>query len=162
MSKINDLIKVHKVIDDLFFEHQRALLHFDFEKAIRFLNAYESTLMSHMADEEEVLLPAYSEKVKFPAAGAPKLYFDDHAKMRSYIELFKQSLSEIKDAPEMERTLLKLLDREAFYLRLCSHHDRRESDFLYPLLDAQLPMNERLELLDRVKLRGEKHQIDRE
>jgi hemerythrin-like domain-containing protein len=110
-----------------------------------------------MADEEDVLLPVYSERAEFPVAGAPKLYFDDHAKMRSYIELFKQRTSEIAAETEIERALLQLLDREAFYLRLCSHHDRRESDFLYPILDDLLSEEERHKLLDRVRLRGEKH-----
>lgn len=157
MAVISDLMKVHKMIDDLFFEHQRALLHFDFEKALGLLRAYESTLLSHMADEEDVLLPVYAERAEFPEAGAPKLYFDDHAKMRSYIELFKQRTSEIAAESEIERALLQLLDREAFYLRLCSHHDRRESNFLYPILDDLLSKGERRKLLDRVRLRGEKH-----
>ncbi|MBK6751675.1 MAG: hemerythrin domain-containing protein [Acidobacteria bacterium] len=71
MAVISDLMKVHKVIDELFFEHQRALLHFDFEKALRILIAYESTLLNHMADEENILLPVYEERADFPAAGAP-------------------------------------------------------------------------------------------
>jgi len=155
MAAIRSLMKVHKVIDDLFFEHQRALLHFDFEKALHLLAAYESTLLSHMADEEEVLLPVYEERGDFPDAGAPKLYFDDHAKMRSHIDLFKQTTSQIAAGPEIEKTLLQLLDREAFYLRLCSHHDRREAEYLYPILDATLSESERTEILGRVELRGE-------
>jgi len=157
MAVISDLMKVHKVIDDLFFEHQKALLHFDFEKALGMLRAYQSTLLSHMADEENVLLPVYSERAEFPDAGAPKLYFDDHTKMRSYIDLFMQETFGLASESEIERKLLQLLDREAFYMRLCSHHDRRESDFLYPILDALLSEEERREMLDRVILRGEKH-----
>lgn len=157
MSTVIALMKVHKVIDDLFFEHQKALLHFDFEKALGLLRAYESTLLNHMADEEEILLPVYAERVDFPAAGAPKLYYDDHEKMRSYIELFKQTIPEVSAAEETERMLLQLLDRESFYLRIVSHHDRREADYLYPMLDDLLSEEERHDLLDRVRLRGEKH-----
>ena len=58
---------------------------------------------------------------------------------------------------ELDRVLLQLLDREAFYLRLCSHHDRREGDFLYPMLDELLSDKEKHEMLDRVRLRGEMH-----
>lgn len=157
MAVISDLMKVHKVIDELFFEHQRALLHFDFEKALRILIAYESTLLNHMADEESILLPVYEERADFPAAGSPKLFYDDHAKMRSHIELFKQKTSEMPAESELDRVLLQLLDREAFYLRLCSHHDRREADFLYPMLDGLLSDKEKHEMLDRVRLRGGKH-----
>lgn len=157
MSSIRDLMKVHRVIDELFFEHQKALLHFDFEKALGLLRAYESTLLSHMTDEETVLLPVYEERAEFPAAGDPKLYYNDHAKMRSYIELFKKTTAEIAAEPEMERALLQLLDRESFYMRIVSHHDRRESEYLYPILDELLGSEEKHDLLDRVTLRGEKH-----
>ncbi|MBK6725395.1 MAG: hypothetical protein IPG58_19680 [Acidobacteria bacterium] len=157
MAVISDLMKVHKVIDELFFEHQRALLHFDFEKALGLLNAYESTLFSHMADEENILLPVYEKRADFPAAGAPKLYYDDHAKMRSHLGLFKQTIRDMQSEPELDRVLLQLLDREAFYLRLCSHHDRREADYLYPILDALLADEEKYEMLERVRLRGERH-----
>lgn len=157
MAVISDLMKVHKVIDELFFEHQRALLHFDFEKALRILIAYESTLLNHMADEENILLPVYEKRAEFPAAGAPKLFYDDHNKMRSHLELFKQKTHDMPSEAELDRVLLQLLDREAFYLRLCSHHDRREGDFLYPVLDELLSDKEKHEMLDRVRLRGEMH-----
>ena len=157
MAVISDLMKVHNVIDELFFEHQRALLHFDFEKALGLLNAYESTLFSHMADEENILLPVYEKRADFPAAGAPKLYYDDHAKMRSHLGLFKQTIRDMQSEPELDRVMLQLLDREAFYLRLCSHHDRREADYLYPILDALLADEEKYEMLERVRLRGERH-----
>lgn len=155
MASISSLLTVHKVIDDLFFEHQRALLHFDFEKALHLLAAHESTLLSHMTDEEDVLLPVYRKRGDYPDAGAPKLYYDDHKKMRSHIELFKQTTSKIASEADIDRALLNLLDREAFYLRLCSHHDRRESKYLYPILDEILSESERAELLGRVALRGE-------
>ncbi|MBK6750283.1 MAG: hypothetical protein KA956_01210 [Pyrinomonadaceae bacterium] len=158
MASISSLIKVHKVIDDLFFEHQKALLHFDFDKALHLLEAHRSTLLSHMGDEEEILLPAYAERGEFPDAGAPKLYFDDHEKMRSFIDLFAETTARLASEPEIERTLLQLLDREAFYLRLCSHHDRRETDYLYPILESVLSEPDKVGLLDRVALRGEKHQ----
>ena len=154
MAAISDLMKVHGVTDELFHQHQRSLLHFEFEKALGFLKAYESILLSHMADEEDVLLPVYSERAEYPEAGAAKLYYDDHAKMRSYIELFLQSTAEIESEVEIDRTLLQLLDREAFYLRLCSHHDRREAEYLYPILDGLLTDDEKRELLDRMTLRG--------
>ncbi|MBK9528413.1 MAG: hypothetical protein IPO41_08880 [Acidobacteria bacterium] len=51
----------------------------------------------------------------------------------------------------------QLLDREAFYLRLCSHHDRRRADYLYPILDALLADEEKYEMLERVRLREERH-----
>lgn len=154
IAAISDLMKVHSVTDELFFQHQRSLLHYDFKKALGYLKAYEAILLSHMADEEDVLLPVYSERAEYPEAGAAKLYYDDHAKMRAHIGLFQKSTAEIESTEDIDRTLLQLLDREAFYLRLCSHHDRREAEYLYPILDGLLTDDEKHELLDRMTLRG--------
>lgn len=85
-------------------------------------------------------------------AGSPKLFFDDHAKMRSYVEVFKQRASELPSEPDVDRALLQLLDREAFYLRLCSHHDKRETDYLYPILEQLLSEDEERSLMSQIDL----------
>ncbi len=157
MATISDLMKVHKVIDDLFYEHQRALLHLDFASAASCLVAYRSILVNHMRDEEDFLLPVYAERATYPAAGAPKLFLDEHAKMLSHLKLFERTTADLGSEAEVERPLLDLLAREAFYLRLCSHHDRREAKYLYPILDSILPAAERSAILDRVRLRGAEH-----
>ena len=152
MARINDLMKVHRLIDDMFFEHQRALLHFEFEKALTSLEVYESTLIRHMQDEEEVLLPVYAELASLPGAGAAKLFFDDHEKMRGYVESFKEKTARLASEPDIDRALLQLLDREAFYLRLCGHHDKRETEFLYPILEDSLSETEKEMLLSEIDL----------
>ena len=152
MVRINDLMKVHRLIDDMFFEHQRALLHFEFEKALTSLEVYESTLIRHMQDEEEVLLPVYAELASLPGAGAAKLLFDDHEKMRGYVESFKEKTARLASEPDIDRALLQLLDREAFYLRLCGHHDKRETEFLYPILEDSLSETEKEMLLSEIDL----------
>jgi hemerythrin-like domain-containing protein len=145
-------MKVHRLIDDMFFEHQRALLHFEFEKALTSLEVYESTLIRHMQDEEEVLRPVYAELASLPGAGAAKLFFDDHEKMRGYVESFKEKTARLASEPDIDRALLQLLDREAFYLRLCGHHDKRETEFLYPILEDSLSETEKEMLLSEIDL----------
>jgi hemerythrin-like domain-containing protein len=157
MAVISDLMKVHSVLDELFLGHQRALLRFDLAKAANMLKAYERTLASHMADEEELLLPIYAKKNKFPLSAAPKIFFDDHKKMRSFIDLFGKTIADLESEPDVELVVLSLLDREAFYLRLSSHHDRREGNFLYPILDNLLSKKERQDILNKIRLRGETH-----
>ena len=152
MTYIKDLKRVHDLIDAMFFDHQKALIHFEFEKALTLLETYESVLLRHMQDEELTLLPVYAERAVFSGAGSPKLFFDDHAKMRSYVEVFKQKTSELPNAPDVDRALLQLLDREAFYLRLCGHHDKRETDFLYPLLEQLLSEGEERSLMSQIDL----------
>lgn len=152
MTYIKDLVRVHALLDEMFFDHQKALLHFEFEKALTLLEMYESILIRHMQDEELILLPVYSERAAFSGAGSPRHFFDDHAKMRSYVEAFKKKTAGLEGEPNIDRALLQLLDREAFYLRLCGHHDKRETDFLYPILEQILSDNEERELMSRIDL----------
>lgn len=148
--KISDLNLIHEGLDRMFFEHQRSLLHFEFAPALAKLEDYEKALLVHMHDEEQILLPVYADRCEFPPAAAPKLYLDDHEKMRGFVALFKETTAGLQDDPNVDNTLLNLLGREAFYLRLCSHHDRRESEFLYPILDSTLTEKERDSLLKQL------------
>lgn len=161
MTYIKDLKNVHLLIDEMFFDHQKALLHFEFDKALTLLEMYQTTLIRHMQDEELILLPVYAERSAFSSAGAPKLFFDDHKKMRSFVELFIEKTAELKQQPNIDKAILLLLDREAFYLRLCSHHDKRETDFLYPILEEILTDFEKRDLLSRIDLKAETASVER-
>jgi hypothetical protein len=155
MTYIRDLKNVHRLIDEMFFDHQKALLHFEFDKAYSLLEMYQTTLLRHMQDEELILLPVYSDRAEYSGAGAPKLFFDDHEKMRAFVELFIKKTVELGHEPDIDKALLQLLDREAFYLRLCSHHDRRETDFLYPILEDILTDPEKEDLISHIDLSPE-------
>jgi len=155
MTYIKDLKNVHLLIDEMFFDHQKALLHFEFDKALTLLEMYQTTLIRHMQDEELILLPVYADRAAFSGAGAPKLFFDDHKKMRLFVELFLEKTAELKREPNKDKAILQLLDREAFYLRLCSHHDKRETDFLYPTLEEILTDVEKRDILARIDLKAE-------
>ena len=152
MTYIRDLVRVHVLLDEIFFDHQKALLHFEFDKALTLLEMYESVLIRHMQDEELTLLPVYSKRAAASGAGSPRYFFEDHAKMRSSIEVFKEKIAGLNLEPDIDKALLQLLDREAFYLRLCSHHDKRETDFLYPMLTQMLSETEERELMSRIDL----------
>lgn len=161
MTYIKDLERVHVLLDDIFLDHQKALLHFEFEEALSLLEMYESILIRHMQDEELILLPVYAERAKFSGAGSPKHFFDDHTKMRSYVEVFKEKAAELESELDIDKALLQLLDREAFYLRLCGHHDKRETDFLYPILEKILSDDEERELMSKIDLDADRASIVR-
>ncbi len=152
MTYVKDLLRVHVLIDEMFFDHQKALLHFEFENALTLLEMYEAILLRHMQDEEMILLPVYTERAEFSGAGSPKYFFDDHSKMRSFVEIFKKKIAGLETEPNIDKALLQLLDREAFYLRLCSHHDKRETDFLYPILEQILSEDEQRALMSQIDL----------
>lgn len=150
MSTFDQLLDLHKEIDAVFFAHQCSLLHFDFETALSTLGQYESLLLRHMQDEEDHLLPLYAERAPFEKAGAPQLFWDDHTKMRAYVEQFREQTIKIAEEPHPEESLLLLLDRESFYKRLCTHHDKREREHLYPALNSICTESESTEIMTRV------------
>jgi hemerythrin-like domain-containing protein len=152
MRRIKDLERIHEMLDEMFFDHQKALLHFEFERALSLLEAYKATLLRHMEDEESVLLPVYAERAAASGAGLPRHFLDDHSKMRSYVEFFIERTAVLNSETDLDRALLRLLDREAFFLRLCSHHDKRETDHLYSILAKTLSADEEVELMSRIDL----------
>jgi hemerythrin-like domain-containing protein len=101
-----------------------------------------------MALEEEQLLPLYDERATPEAAGETRLFLDDHEKMRNWLQLFSETVAQLAAETSPEDLLLKLLDRESFFLKLCSHHDNREERFLYPALDKGTTETEREKLLE--------------
>jgi hypothetical protein len=150
MSTFDDLLELHKGIDALFFAHQCSLLRFDFATALIELEQYEALLLRHMKDEEEHLLPVYAERANAERAGAPQIFWDDHTKMRAFVEQFKEQTIKLAGATHPEEGLLMLLDRESFYKRLNSHHDKREREHLYPALNLICSESERNTILAKV------------
>lgn len=150
MNTFSEILKIHEELDEMFLEHQYALLHFDFASALEKLKRYESVLLAHMADEEDIFLPLYAERAVIEKGGAVKLFLDEHEKMRNFVKLFAEATADLQTNPEPESTLLQLLDRESFYKRLNTHHDIRETDVLYPALDAITTAEERAEIHKRV------------
>lgn len=150
MTSFSQLLDVHREIDELFFAHQCSLLHYDFETALSQLKTYENALFEHMRDEEEILLPLYAERATIAIGAGPDIFLADHEKMRGFIMHFTKHTSDLAADPRPESGLLLLLDREAFYKRLCSHHDHRESAFLYPGLDSVTSEAEKAELFSLV------------
>jgi iron-sulfur cluster repair protein YtfE (RIC family) len=150
MNSFAKILEIHTELDEMFLEHQYALLHFDFALALEKLERYESVLLAHMADEEDVLLPLYAERAVIGKGGAVKLFLDEHEKMRNFVRLFAEATASLQTDPEPEPTLLQLLDRESFYKRLNTHHDIRETDILYPALDVITSVEERAEIYKRI------------
>jgi hypothetical protein len=148
-DSFTSLLALHAELDNLFAEHQFALLHFDFDRALGKLRDYERRLLAHMVDEEEFLIPIYAERGEIPRAGAPKLFLDDHEKMRAHVSLFIETTESLQDEKEPEALVIRLLDREAFFKRLCGHHDIREREILYPVLDAVTDATERAALIEQ-------------
>ena len=143
MKSFSDLLVLHRQLDELFLEHQRSLLRLDLAAASAALEAYTIELFAHMRDEEDVMIPLYRERAEAPVGGAAEIFLGEHDKMRQYLVLFKEELARLADADDLERGVLFLLDSQHIYKRLLVHHDTRERNMLYPLLDQVTTERER-------------------
>jgi iron-sulfur cluster repair protein YtfE (RIC family) len=150
MKNLSELLDLHNELDAMFFAHQAALLYFEFEQALSLLKQYENALLTHMRDEEEVLFPVYEERAEIVKGGKIQFFLDEHYKMSKYVELLKDEIAILPNEPNTEAKLIWIFDRESFYKRLCDHHDKRETDILYPELDRVTTAAEKSELLSRV------------
>ncbi len=152
MKSFSDLLALHRQLDERFFEHQRALMRLDLNRAAMALNTFEAELLAHIRDEEELMIPLYRERATAPVGGAAEIFLGEHDKLRQYLVLFREELAKLAAADDLERGVLFLVDSQHIFKRLLVHHDTRERKFLYPLLDQMTTEGEKLALFQRVKL----------
>jgi hemerythrin-like domain-containing protein len=125
----------------------------DSATAMQRLEEYEASLLNHIADEEDLILPLYRERAEIMVGGAPEIFSNEHAKLRTYVELFKAEMPKLIDSKDRERDTLWLLDSQNTFKRLLVHHDVRERKFLYPELDKVMTQKEKDDLFTRLRLR---------
>ena|SRR2546423_784141 len=153
MNSFNDLLDVHRELDGLFFQHQRALMRIEIDRAKELLAEYSRDLLAHIRDEEEVMLPLYEERVNAPVGGAVDIFLGEHEKLRQFLALFAAEIEKIREMDDVERGVLFLIDSQHLFKRLLVHHETREKKMLYPLLDQVTTETEREELFTKLKLR---------
>lgn len=146
------LLDLHRDLDDIFVEHQRALLRMDPISAMQRLEEYEAALLRHINDEEEIVLPLYKERAEIMVGGAPEIFSNEHDKLRTYVAMFKAEVPRVIDSKDREKDTLWLLDSQCTFKRLLVHHDVRERKFLYPQLDDVTSADERRVLFAQLQL----------
>ena len=150
MNSFNDLLDVHRELDELFFRHQQALMRIEIDRAEQLLAEYSRNLLAHISDEQEVLLPIYAERVKAPVGGAVDIFITEHEKLRQFLALFTAEIGKIREMDDVERGVLFLIDSQHLFKRLLVHHDAREKKMLYPLLDEVTTEAERADLFAKL------------
>jgi hemerythrin-like domain-containing protein len=150
MRNLSELLDLHHDLEDMFFAHQCKLLHFEFDEALQLLTQYETALLTHITEENEHLLPIYAERGNIVKGGAVQMFLDEHEKLANHILLFKDEIANLKNVENLEARLLWILEREAFFKKLCDHHDIRETNILYPELDRITTNEEKIALLDKL------------
>ena len=143
------LAEVHRWLNQLFLDHQLALLSLDLPAASAYLERYESNLKLHIDDEESALIPLYDARTDNVPGGAVELFTGEHDKLTGFIAEFHQTLLAItgKSDRDLRLDIIKLFDREAICKGLVEHHHAREHNILFPWLDKITSENERTDLL---------------
>lgn len=151
MRSFCDLLELHRRLDKLFLEHQRALMRLDLNSAEVLLSEYQTELLAHMRDEETFMLPLYRERVSAPVGGAAEIFVGEHEKLRQFLMLFRQGIEDVRTKDDIELGVLFLIDSQHLFKRLLVHHDSREKKMLYPLLDGVTTEDEREQLFAQLE-----------
>lgn len=147
----SDLLALHRQLDELFLEHQRALMRLDLDRAESLLIEYEAELLAHIRDEEELMIPLYRQRAAAPIGAAAEIFLSEHEKLRQFMVLFKDEIKNIRKMDDIERGALFLIDSQHLFKRLLVHHDTREKKMLYPLLDEVTTTAERQTLFAQLQ-----------
>lgn len=148
-----DLLVLHEKLNEMFLCHQEKLLSLDVNSAIGILRLYETKLLNHMQEEEQLLLPIYEARTERIPGGPVELFLGEHKKMRGFIREFREALSRMRaeEGHRLRRSIIALMDRQFMYKHLVEHHDLREKNILYPWLDQITTGQERFSLLKQCR-----------
>jgi len=133
-QSLADLNHIHRQLDELFQQHQLAVLHEDFPLAVKLLAQFEKGLFWHMREEEEILMPLYREGAANILGGDPDIFLGEHKKISEWINRLKVRLQRLSTSPD-SKAVLALLDDEAPFKKYMEHHALREDRVFYPELD---------------------------
>jgi regulator of cell morphogenesis and NO signaling len=142
------LLSEHHELDEFFNKHQRALLMRDLDGAVAMLTTFENALNRHIAYEDEVLLPLFAAKRAETEGATLPIFHAEHAKLRQMCAKLSQDAINLYDSCDILGSILKLLDEEALFKGLFSHHAQRETNLLFPRLDACTTELERVKALE--------------
>ncbi len=138
---MQDVIKeCHRALDELFLQHQEAVLTGNFDEAGRLLDGFKEPHHLHMRFEDEVLIPKLAE-LGDRGRWRASLYTDEHAKIqqllsKTEVELRYLGRAELSGSA-LRREIIAFLDDEKTFKGLCEHHQQREETGILPELDEQ-------------------------
>ena len=143
----SSLLSEHEELEHLFENHQRALLSKDIGAAFAIITTFENALKQHIRYEDEVLLPLYASRGAEREGATLPIFHAEHRKLREYAATLARHTSALYTSHDMLGSILKILDEEALFKGLFSHHALREQNLLFPGLDACTTEAEREKVL---------------
>src|SRR5262249_48758622 len=143
------LVSEHDELEQLFEEHQRALLTRDLDASLAMIRVFEKALERHMEYENEVLLPLYADKKAETEGATLPIFRLEHRKLREVCANLAHSTAALNSSSDVLASILKLFDEEALFKGLFRHHAQREENLLFPRLDAYTTEWEREKALEK-------------
>ena len=130
------ILAEHREMDELFLQHQEALLEQDWGKAQERYTAFHTLLLSHIALEDSVLVPLHQQLTK--PQWRTLVYTAEHDKVREIAQIMADRIAAPKpeDKQQRLRWIIKLLDDERSLKNLLEHHNEREEKGMLPELAA--------------------------
>ena len=121
-------------IDELFLQHQEALLEQDWGKAQARYAAFHTLLKNHIELEDRVLLPLHQQLEK--PQWRSLVYTAEHDKVLEIAQIMAERIAAPKpeDKGQRLRWIIKLIDDERSLKNLLEHHNEREEKGMLPEL----------------------------
>jgi hemerythrin-like domain-containing protein len=153
LHSLRVLMRLHAPLRRTFFESRRAALHGAFAESLSHLEAFERLLFAHMRDEEECILPLFKARGGERPGARAELFEKEHAQMRRLLRGLKRRSRALaaRGKGGSDAAALILLDRQAQFQSLMQHHDEREKNMLYPVLDSLTSPEERRDIRCRLR-----------
>ncbi|MCH7783627.1 hemerythrin domain-containing protein [candidate division KSB1 bacterium] len=147
-SSFSELLDTHRHLEELFYNHQEALLDLDVSRALQVLLQFEVELKKHIELEEEHLMPIY-KMTDFSKGGAPEIFINEHRKLVNLLCDLRKNLEILISRPCVDKkNIIEILDSETMFKKVFSHHDKREEALFFPAIDSVTTPDERRTLLD--------------
>jgi iron-sulfur cluster repair protein YtfE (RIC family) len=142
-----DLNKLHQELDQLFFEHQMALLKGEFPRSRNMLKAFERALLQHMKEEDEILLPIYRQRAAQIRGGDAEIFSAEHVKISEWMNRINLRASRLSRSDANWKEIISLFDDEAHFKKYMEHHSVREDRIFYPEVDRVVEEKEKEQLM---------------
>lgn len=141
------LLHDHEELNTLFENHQRALLSKDIGRANSALIGFRRLLDEHIRLEEESILPLFVAKHAESPGATRQLFQAEHRKITEIADKLANETLKLSAAADLDRCVIDLMDQEALFKSLLSHHTLREQNGLFPKLDSCTTQKERSSVL---------------
>ena len=128
------ILAEHAEMDELFLQHQEALLEQDQPRAQTHYAAFHQLLKAHIELEDTQLMPLHQQLLK--PQWRTLVYTAEHEKILQVAQLMAERIAAPLPADKSARLrhIIKLLDDERSLKNLVEHHNEREEKGMLPEL----------------------------